>query len=113
MHDMRNGSDYGIEIDGLPEGRAVVKLSQSPAVFGRSPASDVFLNDVYIARRHFEIRWNDQMSTHEIVSYDHPNALRVNGAPLSGAKPHLLEIGDTLEVGRLRLKYIKLPEILQ
>jgi pSer/pThr/pTyr-binding forkhead associated (FHA) protein len=102
---------YGVEIDGAPEGRTVVRLGQSPLVFGRGgpPASDISLYDVHIARRHFVIYWNEQKGRHEVKDYNNVNALRVNGAPLHAGKPHLLEIGDILEIGKFRLRYVEIP----
>src|SRR5262245_8482032 len=108
---MGNGFSYGVEIDGGPEERTVVRLGELPVVFGRGrpPGSDICLNDVYIARRHFGIWWNEQVRAHEVRDYNNINALKVNGASLHIGETHLLEIGDILEIGRFRLRYVELP----
>lgn len=112
VNDMNDSPLYGLEVDGAPEGHTVIIFGREPVVFGRvgPPSADVRLYDHNVARRHFVIRWNEDTGHHEIENYGLPYTLKVNGEFLGRSERQLLELGDTLEIGQYRLRYIEPPD---
>lgn len=97
----------------LPEGSAVLLVLRGPGEgtefalaadvvgIGRSPQSEVFLDDVTVSRRHAEIRRNaGGWSVRDAGSLNgtYVNRVRVEDAPL---RP-----GDELQVGKFRFAFL-------
>lgn len=68
---------------------------------GREPASDVFLDDVTVSRRHAEIR---RVGRHYVVrDLGSLNGTYVNGTRID---EHTLYDGDELQFGRFRVAFV-------
>ena len=103
-------------VDGLPPGSAllVVKrgpnagsrflLDQATTSAGRHPASDIFLDDVTVSRRHAEFRQLDD--AFEVVDVGSLNGTYVNREPVDAA---VLANGDEVQIGKFRLVFLTGP----
>src|SRR5690625_89227 len=100
-------------VEGLPEGQAllVVKrgpnagsrflLDQDTTSAGRHPASDIFLDDVTVSRRHAEFRSENETFT--VVDVGSLNGTYVNREPVDSAA---LSNGDEVQIGKFRLVFL-------
>lgn len=105
-------------VEGLPPGSAllVVKrgpnagsrflLDQAATSAGRHPASDIFLDDVTVSRRHAEFRQVEQ--AFEVVDVGSLNGTYVNREPVDAA---VLANGDEVQIGKFRLVFLTGPRI--
>ena len=99
-------------VDALPSGSALLVVRRGPnsgsrflldsdvTTAGRHPASDIFLDDVTVSRRHAEfVRSADGFSVRDVGSLNgsYVNRQRIDEAALSG--------GDEVQIGKYRLVY--------
>jgi pSer/pThr/pTyr-binding forkhead associated (FHA) protein len=99
-------------VDALPSGSALLVVRRGPnsgsrflldsdvTTAGRHPASDIFLDDVTVSRRHAEfVRSGDGFSVRDVGSLNgsYVNRQRIDDAALSG--------GDEVQIGKYRLVY--------
>ena len=99
-------------VDALPPGSALLVVRRGPnsgsrflldsdvTTAGRHPASDIFLDDVTVSRRHAEfLRAGDGFSVRDVGSLNgsYVNRERIDEAALSG--------GDEVQIGKYRLVY--------
>jgi pSer/pThr/pTyr-binding forkhead associated (FHA) protein len=99
-------------VDALPTGSALLVVRRGPnsgsrflldsdvTTAGRHPASDIFLDDVTVSRRHAEfVRSGDGFSVRDVGSLNgsYVNRQRIDEAALSG--------GDEVQIGKYRLVY--------
>jgi pSer/pThr/pTyr-binding forkhead associated (FHA) protein len=99
-------------VDALPPGSALLVVRRGPnsgsrflldsdvTTAGRHPASDIFLDDVTVSRRHAEfVRSADGFSVRDVGSLNgsYVNRERIDEAALSG--------GDEVQIGKYRLVY--------
>ena len=82
----------------LPDGSVVALAAQT--LLGRHPDCDVVLVDSSVSRRHAEIRL--AKGRHVLLDLSSVNGTWVHNRPVL---QHLLEDGDTFEVGDVRLLY--------
>jgi DNA-binding winged helix-turn-helix (wHTH) protein len=75
-------------------------------VIGRDPRSEVWLDDESVSRRHAAISVEDDVT--RIRDLDSTNGTFLNRAPLES--PTVLQDGDTLRVGALRLTFRMLSD---
>ncbi|MBV9712677.1 MAG: FHA domain-containing protein [Ktedonobacteraceae bacterium] len=80
-------------------------LDRAVISVGRGPESDIVINDTSISRRHVQfLRQPDGDYVQDLGSR---NGTQVNGELLR--TPRLLLVGDTVELGNVRLQYAALP----
>jgi pSer/pThr/pTyr-binding forkhead associated (FHA) protein len=99
-------------VDALPPGSALLVVRRGPnsgsrflldsdvTTAGRHPASDIFLDDVTVSRRHAEfVRAGDGFLVRDVGSLNgsYINRKRIDEAALSG--------GDEVQIGKYRLVY--------
>jgi pSer/pThr/pTyr-binding forkhead associated (FHA) protein len=99
-------------VDALPPGSALLVVRRGPnsgsrflldsdvTTAGRHPASDIFLDDVTVSRRHAEfVRTGEGFSVRDVGSLNgsYVNRERIDEAALSG--------GDEVQIGKYRLIY--------
>ena len=99
-------------VDALPPGSALLVVRRGPnsgsrflldsdvTTAGRHPASDIFLDDVTVSRRHAEfLRAGDGFSVRDVGSLNgsYVNRERIDEVSLSG--------GDEVQIGKYRLVY--------
>jgi pSer/pThr/pTyr-binding forkhead associated (FHA) protein len=99
-------------VDALPSGSALLVVRRGPnsgsrflldsdvTTAGRHPASDIFLDDVTVSRRHAEfVRTGDGFSVRDVGSLNgsYVNRERIDDTALSG--------GDEVQIGKYRLVY--------
>jgi pSer/pThr/pTyr-binding forkhead associated (FHA) protein len=99
-------------VDALPPGSALLVVRRGPnsgsrflldsdvTTAGRHPASDIFLDDVTVSRRHAEfVRAGEGFSVRDVGSLNgsYINRKRIDEAALSG--------GDEVQIGKYRLVY--------
>jgi pSer/pThr/pTyr-binding forkhead associated (FHA) protein len=99
-------------VDALPTGSALLVVRRGPnsgsrflldsdvTTAGRHPASDIFLDDVTVSRRHAEfIRVGDGFAVRDVGSLNgsYVNRERIDEASLSS--------GDEVQIGKYRLVY--------
>jgi len=65
---------------------------------GRHPASDIFLDDITVSRKHSEFRKSGE--TYEVVDTDSLNGTYVGGERVSS---HELSSGDEVRIGKFKL----------
>jgi pSer/pThr/pTyr-binding forkhead associated (FHA) protein len=120
--DEPNGSAaaLGVErvwkVDGLPRGAAMLVVKRGPNVgsrflldqpvttAGRHPASDIFLDDITVSRRHAEFR--RESNQFRLVDMGSLNATYVNRQPVDSA---VLANGDEIQIGKFRLLFLAGP----
>ena len=91
--------------------RKIVELGDKRVIFGRYPApdyTDVRLPGRIVARRLFDVRWNEKYSWHEVAVYPCVYPPSLNGRPLISGEPNPPFIGDVLTIGPFRLEYTAL-----
>ncbi len=104
-------------IEDLPPGSALIIVKRGPNAgsrflldqpvtsAGRHPASDIFLDDVTVSRRHAEFRWeNDQV---RIIDVGSLNGTYVNR---QAAQSAVLVNGDDVQIGKFRLTFVTTPK---
>jgi pSer/pThr/pTyr-binding forkhead associated (FHA) protein len=99
-------------VDALPPGSALLVVRRGPnsgsrflldsdvTTAGRHPASDIFLDDVTVSRRHAEfVRSGDGLAVRDVGSLNgtYVNRERIDEAGLSG--------GDEVQIGKYRLVF--------
>jgi hypothetical protein len=99
-------------VDALPPGSALLVVRRGPnsgsrflldsdvTTAGRHPASDIFLDDVTVSRRHAEfVRAGEGFAVRDVGSLNgsYVNRERIDEAALSG--------GDEVQIGKYRLVY--------
>lgn len=104
--------EFSVPMDELEEGKAIVVVRRGPnagtkfyldkdvVTCGRNPASDIFLDDVTVSRRHAEIRRKDNVFTLEDVGSlngTFVNRHRVESSPLAS--------GDEIQIGKFKLVF--------
>jgi hypothetical protein len=104
------------EVDGLPDGSAVLVVKRGPnagARFplkkpvtsaGRDPYSDIFLDEVTASRRHAEFRLEN--GEFRVVDVGSLNGTYVNREPVDSA---VLANGDEIQLGKYRLVFLTRP----
>jgi hypothetical protein len=91
---MRSGADAGLR----------VTLDKPITRAGRHPASEIFLDDITVSRRHVEIeRLGSSYTAVDVGSLNgtYLNRERIDRAPLRN--------GDELQIGKFRLVFIEEP----
>ena len=103
------------EIEALPRGSALLVVKRGPnagsqfrlegpvATIGRHPASDIYLDDITVSRRHAEIRKDDGAAAFRVVDLGSLNSTYLNRRPVDSA---VLSDGDELQVGNFRLIFL-------
>ena len=79
-------------------------LDQPVMAAGRHPASDIFLDDITVSRRHAEFR--NESGAFRVVDLGSLNRTYVNREPIDSA---VLANGDVLQVGKFRLVFLTAP----
>ena len=91
-------------IKGGPTAGSTVLIEQDLTRLGRSPDSDVFLNDVTVSRSHVEVtREGGRFSLKDVGSLNgtYLNRQRVDSAELSS--------GDELQIGKFKIVFYTAP----
>ena len=83
------------------EGR-IFLLDRPMITIGRGIESDIVIEDTSISRRH--VQFSHQMHGDYVQDLASRNGTRVNNAPLTA--PQLLQHGDIVTIGNIRLEYI-------
>ncbi len=85
---------------GPPELVGVTVPVAGPVVIGRSPGADIVIGDDFVSARHARVSpaGNDAI----VEDLGSTNGTLLNGLPLS--VPTTLRPGDTIDIGKLRLK---------
>ena len=104
--------EFSVPIDELEEGKAIVVVRRGPNAgtkffldkdvvsCGRNPASDIFLDDVTVSRRHAEIRRKDgafQLEDVGSLNGTFVNRRRVESSPLAS--------GDEIQIGKFKMVF--------
>lgn len=104
------------EFEQLPTGSAAVVVKRGPNAgsrflmsrsslsAGRHPASDIFLDDITVSRRHAEFRCEN--GQFHIIDVGSLNGIYVNRQPVDSAK---LTTGDEIQIGNFRLIFFADP----
>ena len=83
-----------------PQGEIVLPLAKEKMTIGRSPNSDIFLNERTVSREHAII--SKKGGTYQIMDCDSYNGLWVNNKNVSVSEIHN---GDTIQVGVFCLRF--------
>ena len=94
-----SGDAMLISLNGPGKGARYL-LDQSEISIGRSPASDIFLDDITVSRKHALIRRNG--GNFELVDEGSLNGSYLNGQLVQSAK---LAIGDEIQIGKFRVNF--------
>jgi len=78
-------------------------ITRSGATVGRSPESDIFLDDVTVSRSHAVISYDDQKSHFVLSDRSSLNGTYVNG---SISENSILSHGDEVQIGKFHLLFI-------
>lgn len=87
-----------------PNAGAQFLLDKPVASVGRHPASDVFLDDITVSRRHAEFRREN--GQFQVVDLGSLNNTYVNRTPVDSA---VLADGDEIQIGNFRLVFLSGP----
>lgn len=111
FHDDAEGAT-GADAEAVPRGVGMLVVRRGPNVgatftvdrpamtAGRHPASDIFLDDITVSRRHAEFLLTDGVFT--VVDLGSLNHTYVNREPVDSA---VLSDGDQLQIGNFRLVF--------
>ncbi|WP_156689129.1 FHA domain-containing protein [Mycobacterium sp. Marseille-P9652] len=80
------------------------RLEHAVMSAGRHPASDIFLDDITVSRRHAEFRKDDDRF--RVVDLGSLNSTYVNREPVDSA---VLANGDEVQIGNFRLVFLTGP----
>jgi len=116
VDDVRGELDWpadGVDVGELPPGAAMLVVTRGPntgaqfrldspvATVGRHPASDIYLDDITVSRRHAEIRRDN--GTFHVVDLGSLNSTYLNRKPVDSA---VLTDGDEVQIGNFRLIFL-------
>ena len=87
-----------------PNAGSQFRLHQPVMSAGRHPASDIFLDDITVSRRHAEFRREN--GQFRVVDLGSLNSTYVNRAPVDSA---VLANGDEIQIGNFRLVFLTGP----
>ena len=109
----------GAHDDGAPEAAALIELDQvegtagrrmhdiggEPVTVGRSPESDIFLDDVTVSRQHAEIFRREQQ---EGKGFRIRDAGSLNGTYVNRVRVDSVDLrnGDEIQIGKYRFKFV-------
>jgi hypothetical protein len=105
------------ECEPLPSGSAAIVVKRGPNAgsrftidrssvsAGRDPASDIFLDDITVSRRHAEFHCEN--GRFRIVDVGSLNGIYVNRQPVDSAT---LATGDEIQIGNFRLVFFADPK---
>jgi pSer/pThr/pTyr-binding forkhead associated (FHA) protein len=113
--DVRGEFDWPAEaeVEALPPGSGMLVVKRGPntgshfrldsavATVGRHPASDIYLDDITVSRRHAEIHRDN--AVFRIVDLGSLNSTYLNREPVESAE---LANGDEIQVGNFRLVFL-------
>jgi pSer/pThr/pTyr-binding forkhead associated (FHA) protein len=106
-----------LEFEQLPRGSAAIVVKRGPNAgsrftidrsslsAGRHPASDIFLDDITVSRRHAEFHCEN--GQFRIVDVGSLNGIYVNRQPVDSAT---LATGDEIQIGNFRLVFFSDPK---
>ncbi|MGH2704804.1 MAG: FHA domain-containing protein [Actinomycetota bacterium] len=104
--------EFSIPGDELEEGKAILLVRRGPnagtkffidkdvVTCGRSPSSDIFLDDVTVSRKHAEIRRDD--GSFRLLDVGSLNGTFVNRRRVESAA---LATGDEVQIGKFKLVF--------
>jgi pSer/pThr/pTyr-binding forkhead associated (FHA) protein len=87
-----------------PNAGSQFRLDQPVLAAGRHPASDIFLDDITVSRRHAEFRREN--GRFHVVDLGSLNNTYVNREPVDSA---VLANGDEIQIGNFRLVFVAGP----
>lgn len=93
-------SDFALRVEaGVDQGQ-VFLLLKDQMIVGRSPAVEIEIHEIFAARRHFAIVWDEVQGAHCIITWS-VNPVFVNGVELERNADSLkkLEPGDLILLG--------------
>jgi pSer/pThr/pTyr-binding forkhead associated (FHA) protein len=61
------------------------------------------LTDIYVARSHFALQWDESRRQHDLIDYRSVNGVQVNGELLTANRT--LVPGDVIDVGSTRMVF--------
>lgn len=100
--------------EGVPRGSALLVVKRGPnagarflldqpvTTVGRHPASDIFLDDATVSRRHAEFR-RDEDASWGVTDVGSLNGTYVNRQPMDAT---VLAHGDEVQIGKFRLVFL-------
>jgi len=107
--EMIDASPFALRVTG-PLGSTLHRLSRGRTIVGRSEMADVVIEDVFAARRHCALDWDDHLACHALSVWG-PNGVSVNGPLLhAGTESRQLSAGDELRIGGVSLRYERAAE---
>jgi pSer/pThr/pTyr-binding forkhead associated (FHA) protein len=78
---------------------------------GRHPAADVKIEEVFAARKHCVLDWDDNLECHLLNVWGR-NGIYLNGTLVHmGAEPLPLSAGDELRIGGTSMRYEEAIEL--
>jgi pSer/pThr/pTyr-binding forkhead associated (FHA) protein len=95
-----SGSGPALVVSKGPDAGERFVLAGQIVTIGRDPASDIFLNDITVSRRHARI---DRTET----GFDLSDVGSLNGTYVNGERieTHPLTSGDEVQIGKFRLRF--------
>lgn len=87
-----------------PNNGAQFRLDTPVKCAGRHPASDIYLDDITVSRRHAEFRREN--GEFRIVDSGSLNSTYLNGEPVDS---QVLADGDQIQIGKFRLMFVTGP----
>jgi pSer/pThr/pTyr-binding forkhead associated (FHA) protein len=106
-------SARGADVEALPPGSGLLVVKRGPnagsqfrldsavSTIGRHPASDIYLDDITVSRRHAEIRREN--GVFQVVDLGSLNSTYLNREAVDSA---VLTDGDEIQVGNFRLVFL-------
>jgi pSer/pThr/pTyr-binding forkhead associated (FHA) protein len=89
-----------------PNAGSQFRLDRAVLSAGRHPASDIFLDDITVSRRHAEFRTED--GKFHVVDLGSLNKTYLNREPVDSA---VLANGDEIQIGNFRLVFVAGPRL--
>jgi predicted component of type VI protein secretion system len=101
---MIDDSPFALRV-ATPTGSWLRRLSKGRTIVGRSKTADVEIEEIFAARSHCALDWDDNLKCH-LLSVWGPNGVSVNGTFLPvGTERRPLSAEDELRIGGVSLRY--------
>ena len=107
--EMIDASPFALRVT-APVGSWTHRLSRGRTIVGRSEAANVEIDEIFAARRHCALDWDERRACH-LLSVWGINGVSVNGTLIhAGKEPRPISAGDELRIGGVSLRYERVAE---
>jgi hypothetical protein len=106
---MIDASPFALRVTG-PTGSWRRRLPKGRTIVGRSETADVNISEIFAARRHCALDWDERLACHALSVWG-PNGVSVNGTIFhAGTELLPMSVGDEFRIGNVSLRCERVAE---